>query len=90
MVRQGQVSSISIENASGQTKAETSSDGDHAQNVNTVLEDHELQRNKRRLKHSSVKSKTLVGDNKVATKKEKLSIEYDEVSGAVKWFHGLS
>lgn len=81
VVRQGQVSSISIENASGQTKAETSSDGDHAQNVDTVLEGHELQRNKRRLKHSSVKSKTLVGDNKVATKKEKLSIEYDEVSG---------
>ncbi|KAM1109728.1 hypothetical protein EV2_009424 [Malus domestica] len=81
VVRQGQVSAISIENASGQTKAETSSDGDHAQNVDTVLEGHELQRNKRRLKHSSVKSKTLVGDNKVATKKEKLSIEYDEVSG---------
>ncbi|XP_068341937.1 DNA-(apurinic or apyrimidinic site) endonuclease, chloroplastic isoform X3 [Pyrus communis] len=81
VVRQGQVSSISIEDASGQTKAETSSDGDHAQNVDTVLEGHELQRNKRRLKHSSVKSKTLVGDNKVATKKEKLSIEYDEVSG---------
>ncbi|XP_009346983.2 DNA-(apurinic or apyrimidinic site) endonuclease, chloroplastic isoform X2 [Pyrus x bretschneideri] len=81
VVRQGQVSSISIENASGQTKAETSSDGDHAQNVDTVLEGYELQRNKRRLKHSSVKSKTLVGDNKVATKKEKLSIEYDEVSG---------
>ncbi|KAL6273014.1 hypothetical protein ACE6H2_023706 [Prunus campanulata] len=75
-----QVASTCVENASEKTGAETSSDGDQVQNV-PVSEVGELQRYKRRLNHSSVKSETVIGYSKVATKKEKLSIESEDLSG---------
>ncbi|KAK9922189.1 hypothetical protein M0R45_030668 [Rubus argutus] len=71
-------STIFVDNVSGKTENEPLSDGDQVQNVNTVLEVQTRQRNKRR---SSLKSTTVEGDNMVVMKKEKLSIESDEVSG---------
>lgn len=83
LVIEEQVTSTCVENASEKTEAETSSDGDQVQNV-PVSEVGELQRYKRRLNHSSVKSETVIGYSKVATKKEKLSIESEDLSGSVK------
>ncbi|BFG37974.1 hypothetical protein CerSpe_242480 [Prunus speciosa] len=80
LVIEEQVASTCVENASEKTGAETLSDGDQVQNV-PVSEVGELQRYKRRLNHSSVKSETVIGYSKVATKKEKLSIEPEDLSG---------
>ncbi|KAM5558620.1 DNA-(apurinic or apyrimidinic site) endonuclease, chloroplastic [Rosa sericea] len=72
----GESSQVIEEQVSSTVCVETLSNGDQVQNVNTVSDVQLNQRNKRR---SSSKSETVEGDNKVV-KKEKLSIESDEVS----------
>ncbi|XP_024186600.1 DNA-(apurinic or apyrimidinic site) endonuclease, chloroplastic isoform X1 [Rosa chinensis] len=76
VIEQQVSSTICVETVSAKTETEPLSNEDQVQNLNTVSDVQLRQRNKRT---SSSKSKTVDGDDKVV-KKEKLSIESDEVS----------